>query len=104
MEEKKDMSKTITTVETAEHKAIVFKLTRKQAAELARYIKRNDGSPEMVLAVDLEDMEMIVQAKNAGEEDFLSYSGEEDIFDIETQDIEEEEIVDVEVDETEEEE
>ena len=46
----------------SEHRAIVFKMNRKQAATVARYLKDHSGSPEAIFAVDLETNEMILQA------------------------------------------
>ena len=40
----------------SEHRAIVFKMNRKQAATVARYIKDHSGSPETVFAVDVDTM------------------------------------------------
>lgn len=77
----------------SEHRAIVFKLSRKQAAGLARYMKDHSGSQEVALAVDVDTMEMIVQAKNTGEEDILVFDGEEDVFEVEEEIIEENEEV-----------
>lgn len=86
----------------SEHRAIVFKLSRKQAAGLARYIKDHSGAQEIALAVDAETLEMIVQAKNTGEEDILVFDGEEDVFDVEEEITEENEEVLVPIEETEE--
>jgi len=85
-----------TVLEKKEHQAIVFRMTRKEAASVARYIKEHSGSEEMAFAIDVDAMEMIVQAKRAGEEDFLLFTGEPDIFDIEDTEIEEETEVEVE--------
>ena len=73
-----DMNMEIT---TSEHRAIVFKMNRKQAAAVARYLKEHSASPETIFAVDVDTMELIVQAKNAGEEDIIVLDGEEDVFD-----------------------
>lgn len=77
----------------SEHRAIVFKMNRKQAAAVARYIKEHSGSPETVFAVDVDTMDLIVQAKNAGEEDIIILEGEEDVFEVEEEIIEENEEV-----------
>lgn len=74
-----------------EHRAIVFKMNRKQAAAVARYIKAHDGAPEMIFAVDVDTLEMILQAKNAAENDVLLLDGEEDVFDVEEEIIAQEE-------------
>lgn len=87
------MSVTEKQVEYAEHRSIVFRMNRKEAAGLARYIKDHNGSPEIALAVDVDARELLVMAKNAQEEDFLLYTGEEDVMEIEVTDIEEEEVV-----------
>ena len=55
----------------SEHRAIVFKMNRKEAAAVARYIKDHSGSPETIFAVDVDTLEMIIQAKNAHEDDVL---------------------------------
>lgn len=85
----------------SEHRAIVFKLNRKEAAKLARYIKDHSAAQEMALAVDVDSLEMIIQAKNANEEDIIVLDGEEDVFDVEEEIVEETEEVMVEVDEEE---
>ena len=77
----------------SEHRAIVFKMNRKQAATVARYIKDHSGSPETVFAVDVDPMELIIQAKNAAEDDVLVLEGEEDVFEVEEETIEENEEV-----------
>ena len=77
----------------SEHRAIVFKMNRKKAAPVARYIKDHSGSPETVFAVDVDTMELIVQAKNAAEDDVLVLEGEEDVFEVEEETIEENEEV-----------
>ena len=71
-------------ITTSEHRAIVFKMNRKQAAAVARYLKEHSASPETIFAVDVDTMELIVQAKNAGEED---------VFDVEEEVVEENEEV-----------
>ena len=75
----------------SEHRAIVFKMNRKQAAAVARYIKEHAGSPETIFAVDVDTMELILQAKNAREDDILVLDGEEDVFDVEEETVEENE-------------
>ena len=77
----------------SEHRAIVFKMNRKQAATVARYIKDHSGSPETVFAVDVDTMELIIQAKNAAEDDVLVLEGEEDVFEVEEAVVEENEEV-----------
>ena len=77
----------------SEHRAIVFKMNRKQAAAVARYLKEHSASPETIFAVDVDTMELIVQAKNAGEEDIIVLDGEEDVFDVEEEVVEENEEV-----------
>ena len=77
----------------SEHRAIVFKMNRKQAATVARYIKDHSGSPETVFAVDVDTMELIIQAKNAAEDDVLVLEGEEDVFEVEEETSEENEEV-----------
>jgi len=89
----------------SEHRAIVFKMNRKQAAAVARYLKDHSGSPEAIFAVDLETNEMILQAKTAPEDDIIIFEGEEDVFDVEEEVVEEIEEVyeEIETDEAEEE-
>ena len=77
----------------SEHRAIVFKMNRKEAAAVARYIKDHSGSPETIFAVDVDTMELIIQSKNAPEEDVLLLEGEEDVFEVEEETIEENEEV-----------
>ena len=77
----------------SEHRAIVFKMNRKQAANVARYIKDHSGSPETIFAVDVDTLELIIQAKNAIEDDIIVLEGEEDIFDVEEETVEETEEV-----------
>ena len=77
----------------SEHRAIVFKMNRKEAAAVARYIKEHSGSPELVFAVDVDTLEMIVQAKTAREDDILVLDGEEDVFEVEEETVEENEEV-----------
>ena len=85
----------------SEHRAIVFKMNRKEAAAVARYIKDHSGSPETIFAVDVDTMELIIQAKNAPEEDVLVLEGEEDVFEVEEEIFEEIEEVYEEVEEEE---
>ena len=73
----------------SEHRAIVFKMNRKQAASVARYIKDHSGSPETIFAVDVDTLVLIIQAKNAIEDDVIVLEGEEDVFDVEEETIEE---------------
>ena len=73
----------------SEHRALVFKMNRKQAAGVARYIKAHDAAQEVIFAVDVDTMELIVQAKNAREEDIIVLDGEEDVFEVEEETIEE---------------
>ena len=77
----------------SEHRAIVFKMNRKQAAAVARYLKDHSGSAEAIFAVDVDSLELIIQAKNAPEEDVLVLEGEEDVFEVEEEMIEENEEV-----------
>ena len=87
----------------SEHRAIVFKMNRKQAAAVARYLKDHSGSSEAIFAVDVDSMELILQAKNAPENDVLVLDGEEDVFEVEEEVFEEIEEVYEEIDEEEEE-
>ena len=80
-------------VTRSEHRAIVFKMNRKEAAAVARYLKDHSGSPETIFAVDVDTMELIVQAKNAPENDILLLEGEEDVFEVEEEVVEENEEV-----------
>ena len=80
-------------VTRSEHRAIVFKMNRKQAAAVARYLKEHSGSPETIFAVDVDTMELIVQAKTAPENDILLLEGEEDVFEVEEEVVEENEEV-----------
>ena len=80
-------------VTRSEHRAIVFKMTRKEATAVARYLKDHSGSPETIFAVDVDTMELIVQAKNAPENDILLLEGEEDVFEVEEEVVEENEEV-----------
>ena len=80
-------------VTRSEHRAIVFKMNRKEAAAVARYLKEHSGSPETIFAVYVDTMELIVQAKNAPENDILLLEGEEDVFEVEEEVVEENEEV-----------
>ena len=80
-------------VTRSEHRAIVFKMNRKEAAAVARYLKEHSGSPETIFAVDVDTMELIVQAKTAPENDILVLEGEEDVFEVEEEVVEENEEV-----------
>ena len=80
-------------VTRSEHRAIVFKMNRKEAAAVARYLKEHSGSPETIFAVDVDTMELIVQAKTAPENDILLLEGEEDVFEVEDEVVEENEEV-----------
>ncbi len=75
----------------SEHRAIVFKMNRKEAASVARYIKEHSGASEMAFAVDVDTMDLIIQAKNAVEDDVLVFEGEEDVFEVEEETVEESE-------------
>ena len=86
----------------SEHRAIVFKMNRKQAAAVARYLKDHSASPETIFAVDVDSLELIVQAKNAPENDVLVLDGEEDVFEVEEEVYEEIEEVFEEIEEGEE--
>ena len=77
----------------SEHRALVFKMNRKQAAGVARYIKAHEAAQEVIFAVDVDTMELIVQAKNAREDDIIVLDGEEDVFEVEEETIEENEEV-----------
>ncbi len=86
-------------VTRSEHRAIVFKMNRKEAAAVARYLKDHSGSPEAIFAVDVDSLELIIQAKNAPENDVIVLDGEEDVFEVKEEVIEENEEVFVEIDE-----
>ena len=77
----------------SEHRAIVFKMNRKQAAAVARYLKDHSSSPETIFAVDVDTLELIVQAKNAPADDVIVLEGEEDVFEVEEETVEETEEV-----------
>ena len=85
-------------VTRSEHRAIVFKMNRKEAAAVARYLKDHSGSPETIFAVDVDSLELIIQAKNAPENDIVLLEGEEDVFEVEEEVIEEIEEVYEEID------
>ncbi len=85
------MSEIKTEVVKSEHRALVFRMTRKQAQQVARYLKDHSAAPEAVFAVDVDSLELIVQAKGAREEDIVLLSGEEDVFDVEEEITEENE-------------
>ena len=72
-----------TEVVKSEHRALVFRMTRKEAQQVARYLRDHSGAPEAIFAVDLDSLELIIQAKNAAEDDILILEGEEDVFDVE---------------------
>ena len=74
----------------SEHRALVFRMTRKQAQQVSRYLRDHAAAPESIFAVDLDSRELIVQARNAAEDDILILEGEEDIFDVEEETVEEE--------------
>ena len=80
----------------SEHRALVFKMNRKQAAAVARYLKEHSASPETIFAVDVDTKELILQAKTAREDDILVLDGEEDVFEVEEEIVEENEEVFVE--------
>ena len=75
----------------SEHRALVFKMNRKQAAAVDRYLKEHSASPETIFAVDVDTKELILQAKTAREEDILVLDGEEDVFEVEEEIVEENE-------------
>ena len=77
----------------SEPRAIVFKMNRKEAAAVARYIKDHSGSSETIFAVDVDTMELIIQAKTAPEDDVLVLEGEEVVFEVEEEMVEENEEV-----------
>ncbi len=86
----------------SEHRAIVFKMNRKQAAAVARYLKDHSAAQESIFAVDVDSLELIIQAKNAPENDIIVLDGEEDVFEVEEEVFEEIEEVFEEVEEGEE--
>ena len=87
------MTENETQVTRSEHRALVFRMNRKQAQQVARYLKDHSASPESIFAVDIDSMELILQAKTAQEDDILILEGEEDGFDVEEETIEETEEV-----------
>ncbi len=87
------MDETRTEVTRSEHRALVFRMNRKQAQQVARYLKDHSASPESIFAVDIDSAELIIQAKTAAEDDILILEGEEDVFDVEEETIEETEEV-----------
>ena len=87
------MDETRTEVTRSEHRALVFRMNRKQAQQVARYLKEHSASPETIFAVDIDSRELVVQAKTAAEDDILILEGEEDVFDVEEETIEETEEV-----------
>ena len=87
------MDETRTEVTRSEHRALVFRMNRKQAQQVALYLKDHSASPESIFAVDIDSAELIIQAKTAAEDDILILEGEEDVFDVEEETIEETEEV-----------
>ena len=77
----------------SEHAALVFRMNRKEAAKVARYLKEHSSSPEAIFAVDIDSKELILQARTASEDDIIILDGEDDVFDVEEEVIEEEEEV-----------
>lgn len=67
----------------SEHRALVFRMNRKEAQQVSRYFRNHSAAPEVIFAVDIDSQELIIQAKNALEDDILLLEGEEDIFDVE---------------------
>ena len=72
-----------TEIVKSEHRALVFRLNRKEAQQVSRYRRDHSAAQEAIFAVDLDSRELIVQAKNAPEDDILILEGEEDVFDVE---------------------
>ena len=80
----------------SEHRALVFKMNRKEAAAVARYIKAHSGSPETIFAVDVDIMaafdqvdvlnkaaQIYISAKNMGfEPDGMSAAQMQEITDV----------------------
>ena len=87
------MDETRTEVTRSEHRALVFRMNRKQAQQVARYLKDHSASPESIFAGDIDSAELILQAKTAAEDDILILEGEEDVFDVEEETVEENEEV-----------
>ena len=92
------MPEITTEIQKSEHRALVFRMNRKQAQQVARYLKEHSASPEAIFAVDVDSLELIVQAKNAREDDILLLEGEEDVFEVEEEITEENEEVLIEED------
>ena len=67
----------------SEHRALVFRMNRKEAQQVFRSFRNHSAAPEVIFAVDIDSQELIIQAKNASEDDILLLEGEEDIFDVE---------------------
>ena len=72
-----------TEIVKSEHRALVFRMNRKEAQQVSRYLRDYSAAPEAIFAVDIDSRELIVQAKNAPEDDILILDGEEDVFDVE---------------------
>ncbi|MCR4706997.1 MAG: hypothetical protein K5746_03510 [Clostridiales bacterium] len=72
-----------TEIVKSEHRALVFRMNRKEAQQVSRYLRDHSAAPEAIFAVDIDSRELIVQAKNAPEDDILILEGEEDVFDVE---------------------
>lgn len=87
------MAETKTEVTRSEHRALVFRMNRKLCRQVARYLEDHSGAPEAIFAVDVDSLELILQAKNAREDDILVLEGEEDVFDVEEEITEETEEV-----------
>ena len=87
------MSETKSEITRSEHSALVFRMNRKQAQQVARSLRDHSASPEAIFAVDIDSRELILQARTAAEDDILILEGEEDVFDVEEEVIEEEEEV-----------
>ncbi len=85
MDEKMEQTPEVT---YSEHPALVFKMNRKEAASVARYIREHSSAAEMIFAVDLVTKDLQLLARNADEEDFIELHGEEDVFDVEESEVE----------------
>ena len=72
-------------------KQITDKLNSEFTGEVRKLVFWYDANAEFV--DDVDTMELIVQAKNAGEEDIIVLDGEEDVFDVEEEVVEENEEV-----------
>ncbi len=59
------MAETKTEVTRSEHRALVFRMNRKLCRQVARYLEDHSGAPEAIFAVDVDSLELILQAKNA---------------------------------------